>query len=270
VGHRTQGKLRIAILGNFTQNKGGGQLVHALNQLRADNVDFTIFGRVAKPYDEILAALKIPNLHIYGAYAPGSLPSIMLGYSMSMHFSIWPETYCISLSEAWHAGLVPIVSDIGALGERVTDGVNGFKLPVGEAGAIVALVRRLISDREMIESVRHNIHHKLSMGFDEHMQWLGELYRRLLPAETLATGVMTDSARRGNTVRDLDILLVDRAWTSLSPSARIAVDEQTTLSIAPEIGTLSRGYHFLRKHGIIKTSVRVVTFMIAGHKGKLK
>lgn len=270
VDHLKLGPLRIAIIGNFTQNKGGDQLVHALNQLRADDVEFTIFGRVAEPYDEIFDALKIPNVHVHGAYAPGTLSRIMVGYSMSMHFSLWPETYCISLSEAWNAGLVPIVSDIGALGERVDDGVNGFKLPVGEAGAIVALVRRLISDREMIEYARSNIHKKLGVEYAEHMHWLGKLYERLLPAQPFRSTTASTLVSRGNSIKDLDIRLVDQAWTSVSLAARITVDDKTQLSVTPEAGVPQRAYRFFRKHGIIKTLVRVVTLVSGKRMGEAK
>ena len=41
-------------------------------------------------------------------------------------FSIWPETYCHTLSESWSCG-VPVVSmDIGALGERIHANGGGF------------------------------------------------------------------------------------------------------------------------------------------------
>ena len=162
------------------------------------------------------------------------------------------------------------MSDIGALGERVTDGVNGFKLPVGEAGAIVALVRRLISDREMIEYARSNIHKKLGVEYAEHMHWLGKLYERLLPAQPFTPTAASALVSRGNSIKDLEILLVDQAWTSVSLAARITVDDKTQLSVTPEAGVLQRAYRYLRKHGIIKTLVRIVTLVSGKHMGEAK
>lgn len=42
--------------------------------------------------------------------------------------SIWPETYCHTLTEAWNCGIPVLTIDIGALGERVKANGGGFFL----------------------------------------------------------------------------------------------------------------------------------------------
>lgn len=252
------GPLRIAIVGNFTKNKGGDQFVHAFNQLREDDVEFTIIGKLSEPYGEILGVLKIPNVHVHGPYVPGTLPQILAGFSMSMHCSIWPETYCISLSEAWHAGLVPIVSDTGALGERVADGINGYKLPLGEAGAMIALVRRLVSDRAEVERVRTNIHAGLGVGHDEHMAWLAQHYRALLNADRMPVGREEGAERQGNTLKSLGVLVMDRAWAIPPRGTTLVVGESAQLVPAPEAGLLRKTYRYLRRNGFMRTARRAV------------
>ena len=37
---------------------------------------------------------------------PGSIDQRLMDFDVSLHLSIWPETYCLTLSEAWRAGLV--------------------------------------------------------------------------------------------------------------------------------------------------------------------
>ena len=44
--------------------------------------------------------------------------------------SIWPETWCFALSDAWAAGLKTAVFDIGAQAERVRATNNGWVLPL--------------------------------------------------------------------------------------------------------------------------------------------
>lgn len=51
----------------------------------------------------------------------------------------------IALSEAWSAGLIPIVTDLGAQSERVTDGVDGFKVPPHDPASIAICLRRIQS-----------------------------------------------------------------------------------------------------------------------------
>ncbi len=250
-----QGRLKIAVPGNFTRNKGGAELIHVLNQLRYDEVDISIVGPVQDDYQAILEVLKIPNLTLRGAYKPGTLKQILAGHDLSIHFSIWPETYCISLSEAWAAGLVPIVSDIGALGERVIDGVNGYTLPLCEAGAMVHLIRRLIADRSEVEAIRSRILAAVVPHHDEHMQWLAGLYRELLPARTFVR--RTQTSPRGNTIRDLGILLVEPNWVIPPRGASVAEGAGGLAPVLP-VGVARKAYRFYKKNGIRNTIVRIL------------
>jgi glycosyltransferase involved in cell wall biosynthesis len=45
--------------------------------------------------------------------------------------SVWPETWCYALGEAWQAGLDVVVFDIGATSERVRRTGRGWVLPLG-------------------------------------------------------------------------------------------------------------------------------------------
>ena len=41
-------------------------------------------------------------------------------------FSIWPETYCHTLTEGWASGVPILAVDIGAVGERIKVNGGGF------------------------------------------------------------------------------------------------------------------------------------------------
>jgi glycosyltransferase involved in cell wall biosynthesis len=45
--------------------------------------------------------------------------------------SIFPETWCLSLAEAWRAGLSVAAFDIGAPAERIRRTGRGILLPLG-------------------------------------------------------------------------------------------------------------------------------------------
>jgi len=249
------GRLRIAVPGNFTRNKGGNELIHAFNQLRDDEVEISIVGPVPEEYQTVLDVLKIPNLKQHGAYKPGTLKQILAGHDLSIHFSIWPETYCISLSEAWAAGLVPIVSNIGALGERVVHGVNGYSLPVSEPGTMVRLIRQLIADRTEMEAIRVRVKATIGPHHDDHMQWVRDLYAELLPSEAFLQ--RTQKATRGNTIRDLGILLVEPNWVIPPRAAHVADEGGGLLPVLP-VSALRKAYRFYKKNGVRNTIVRIL------------
>jgi glycosyltransferase involved in cell wall biosynthesis len=61
--------------------------------------------------------------------------------------SIWPETWCFALSDAWAAGLKTAVFDIGTQAERVRATDNGWVLPLalpagGINNTLIALAER--------------------------------------------------------------------------------------------------------------------------------
>jgi glycosyltransferase involved in cell wall biosynthesis len=76
------------------------------------------------------------GMTFHGAFRPEDLPRLCAGLDVAVIPSLFPETYCLVLSEMWQAGLPVAVADVGALGERVSDGVNGKKFPPGDAHAI--------------------------------------------------------------------------------------------------------------------------------------
>ncbi|MGH8076068.1 MAG: glycosyltransferase family protein, partial [Lysobacter sp.] len=222
------GKLKVAILGNFTRNKGADELIHAFNQMRHDPVEFTIFGAVAAPYGAILETLALPNVKVHGSYTAGTLGGMLQGYSLSLHYSVWPETYCITLSEAWQAGLVPVVSDIGALGERVIEGVNGFKLPNAEGGAVVELLRTLAHDRELIEHAREGITPDLYVDGDTHMTWLTDVYNELVVAKPVAQrAVPASQPNSDHSLAGFGVVLNHRSWSRSNRGPTVVIAAAT-------------------------------------------
>jgi len=248
-------KLRIAIPGNFAANKGGDPIVHAINQLRDDDVEFTIFGSVAPQYASIFEMLAVPNLSVYGEFSPGSLPQILKEFDLSLHFSLWPETYCISMSEAWSAGVIPIVADIGALGERVINGKNGFKLPVGEAGAIVALVRRLIKDRTELAQIKPFLKESVGVSLAEHMDWLLSLYQELMPSRPYAHGC---SHQAGANLKGAGVLLVERSWAIRPENVILAGGGASPLIATAAPSRLYRLRFYLKAYGVKRTISKVI------------
>lgn len=251
-------RLKVAILGNFTRNKGADEMIHAFNQLRYEPIEFTIFGPVAEPYNEILSALGLPNVQVHGSYKAGTLGHVLADYSLSLHYSIWPETYCITLSEAWQAGLVPVVSDIGALGERVIHGVNGFKVPNAQAGALVDLLRTLLYDNDQIEDVRKNVTPDLYVEVDEHARWLDGVYSELIQRMPRPVPIAAKSYSGSQcALSDLGVILNHSTWRRSSHGPTVT----TTTTLTPTVlmpSMAQRAWTYARTHGVFATFKRVL------------
>lgn len=147
--------LVCAAVGNFTYPKGGDALIHLFNHCRDTKaVQFIVMGRLDEPYPQIMDTVGLDHVEIIGSYNPADLPDMLSRVDVALLASVWPESYVLTLSECWAAGVVPIVSDIGALGERVTDGVDGLKVTPDSPGAIAEAIERLVHERGLLERLR--------------------------------------------------------------------------------------------------------------------
>lgn len=146
-------RLAVTILGNFTREKGGQLLIAMFFQLADLPIDFRILGRVDADLKQTLEVIQFKNVEVVGEFDQRTLPPLLVGQHVSLHFSIWPETYCISLDEARAAGLVPVVLGRGALGERVRDGVDGFVIDPDHPYDLMKLLKRLAIGIPLLEAM---------------------------------------------------------------------------------------------------------------------
>ncbi len=199
-------RLDVMVVGNFLRGKGADAVLKVIETADPKLFGFHIMGRVEPDYLAALERLGAGRqVTCHGSYAPGELPlprrHVADGEAaggdatggdsargaVALHLSIWPETWCISLSEVWQAGLIPIVTDIGALGERVSHGVNGFKVGVGDAAAVLDLLEVLRANPGLRDRLRANIGPHLWVDADAYVRKILASYRALAPKARLGT-----------------------------------------------------------------------------------
>lgn len=143
-------KLRVAVLGTVAPHKGLALLQHAVDELR-DEVDFVFLG--CGPKGEGFRGR--PNVRVVSEYLPENLFGLLVDARPDLGLvpSTVPETFSYTLSEFMHFGVAPLVTRMGSLASRVSDGVNGFVCEP-TAGSVVACLRQLATDRASIERIR--------------------------------------------------------------------------------------------------------------------
>ncbi|AFT84802.1 putative glucosylltransferase [Paraburkholderia phenoliruptrix BR3459a] len=207
---RSSRPLKVALLGNVTYQKGGDVICRALPLLQGAPVEFHVFGRVDGSYSHLRDRRAFPNVIVHGQYSADAPPPELLDCDVSIHVSVWPETYCLTLSEAWQLGLVPIVTDIGALGERVTHLVNGIKIAPNKEGQLVDAVRQLIDEPALLTAMRFRITKSLYMELTAHAAALATLYRGLLLVPRVQPAI--GEPVRQTSLADMGIVLQASTW----------------------------------------------------------
>jgi glycosyltransferase involved in cell wall biosynthesis len=113
-----KGYFNIAFIGNITPHKGS----NIAHDLIVDNTDtdirWHIFGGTN---DTKVSQLNRDDLNKYGSYDRNKLVDLLDKHNIHLIciLSIWPETYSYTLTESMIAGIPVLVSDLGALGDRV-------------------------------------------------------------------------------------------------------------------------------------------------------
>lgn len=157
---------RIAVIGAIGRHKGYSVLLNCAKSALKNGLplEFIVFG-----YTENDVALQsLENITLAGAYTAETLPGKLAnsGCQLAAFFSVWPETFVYTLSEAWRAGLYPVAFDIGALAERIRGAGYGALIPLSQDAKQI--------NRELIK-IAETLHQRKASRFT-----LGQDYPQVL------------------------------------------------------------------------------------------
>jgi GT2 family glycosyltransferase len=123
--------LRVAVVGAIGMEKGYQVLLACARdaQARALPLHFHLVGYT----EDDAPLLQTGVVDITGPFAGGEAAALLRasGAHIALLPSIWPETWCYALTDAWRAGLDTAVFDIGTPAERVRRTGRGWVLPLG-------------------------------------------------------------------------------------------------------------------------------------------
>lgn len=119
--------LRVAVIGGIGPHKGSTVILACAKDAleRGLPIRFVIVGTTDKTE---MGRLK--NVTITGPYHDNELGVTLDALRCHMAFfpSIWPETFCYTLSHAFNAGLFPVAFDLGAPADRIRNAGWGLVL----------------------------------------------------------------------------------------------------------------------------------------------
>jgi GT2 family glycosyltransferase/glycosyltransferase involved in cell wall biosynthesis len=125
------GPRRIITIGGIGPAKGFDVLRDCARDAAARDLPlaFIIAGSSAEDHE----LLETGRIFITGLAPELDLPAMLRRLDGDLAFlpSIWPETWCFALSEAWRAGLYSIMFDLGAPAARLAATGRGATIPLG-------------------------------------------------------------------------------------------------------------------------------------------
>lgn len=128
---RRQGRVRVALMGALGLHKGYRVLLQCARDAvrRRLNLEFVLIG-----FSENDRQLQeTGRVFVTGEYQDGEVPGLLGREQPDLIWlpSVWPETWCYTLSHALASGLPTVAFDIGAIAERMRQQGAGVLLPLG-------------------------------------------------------------------------------------------------------------------------------------------
>lgn len=173
IGERENGTLHVGIIGSMLKHKGQATIQSLIDLLRKYPVKFFHFGD---------GDLTGKNLIKLGRYNPDNIVELIRSKNIdvSLLLSTWPETFSYTLTESIAANVPPIVTNMGALAERVSTDKIGWLVDYKDIDEIRDLILHLSTRRDVIEKYKKRIMAvKLKTISEMHQEYV-ELYDSLL------------------------------------------------------------------------------------------
>lgn len=141
--------LQVAIIGAVSSIKGSNVVAALARDAQARHLPmhFTIIGHTSHVE---MSDGGMPNVTVTGEYKEEDIEGLLRQHQPHLVLipSVWPETYCYTLSIALRHGLFPVVFDLGAQARRVKALGFGHVAPLALAkdpAALNDLLRQLVS-----------------------------------------------------------------------------------------------------------------------------
>jgi glycosyltransferase involved in cell wall biosynthesis len=172
---RASDALRIGFVGTLAPHKGPDLLVRAFRALPRD-LDATLRvhggGGGYEDYAEGLRRLAVGNerIDLAGAFAKEDLGRVLGGMDVLVVPSRWYENAPGVIFEAFAAGLPVVATDLGGMSEFVRHGENGLLFPLGDAGALARMLRRLAEEPGLLRRLQEGVPPVKTVG-----EYAGEL-----------------------------------------------------------------------------------------------
>lgn len=133
--------LRVLVPGNISDSKGAALIESMVAIDGGENIEFHFLGKT-------ISRIKGIGIH-HGPYGRDEFDAKVreIAPHIGVVLSVWPETYCHTLTEMWACGLPVLGIDIGAVGDRIKATGGGWVVVPGTSPHEIL---------EMLKEIRSN------------------------------------------------------------------------------------------------------------------
>ena len=168
-------KLRVIVPGSVNRAKGAEILAELAKRLNGQ-VEFHVLGKLQKDYQD-------PELFLeHGEYDREDFVRRVaeIRPHVGAVLSIWPETYCHTLTELWAAGVPVVGFPLGAVGERLGATGAGWIAAAVTADAVIDVIESVFANPGELERKARRVERwQETEGRTLSTKWMGQQYYRI-------------------------------------------------------------------------------------------
>ncbi len=181
--------LHIGYVGGLSWQKGVHVLIKAVNQLPTEGVSLSIIGDTTAFPDyvtQLRQQAQHPGIKFVGRVPNNQLWSALVELDVVVIPTLWYETASLIVQEAFAAGVPVVASQIGALQERLENGVDGRFFPPGDSAELTKILRQFLIDHSQLKHLKDGIRPVFSI--QEHSQQIEATYAQIHHSVIMAGG----------------------------------------------------------------------------------
>jgi len=227
----TSRPVRFAFVGTMLPRKGAHVVIEAVKLLLDKRGEFVVHmhgGGLAASYKQRLDSLMAsePQLaecvQFKGGYFQQQLPDVLREIDVAIIPPVWEDNGPQTVMEALAAGVPVIGANIGGIPDFVHHGHNGFLFTAGNPTELASVMRTLIDDPSIIDTLKSAIREPISMA--RHARELQKIYaQKLVPAFAKRHDKRTARRRIERYANDaLELLDLKRRYAELEAQYRQA------------------------------------------------
>ncbi len=169
------GPVRILVPGNIDNAKGAERILALRKCDVLGRLEFHVLGMA-------IEGVNGPGIILHGSYGREEFAAraAAIDAHFGAIFSIWPETYCHTLTELWSVGLPVLGFDFGAVGERIRATEAGWILPHNDARTTLDAIIAIASDTDGYSEKVDNVERwQEGEGLSNDVQLMASQYKKL-------------------------------------------------------------------------------------------
>lgn len=169
-------KIKITMLGNFSNIKGGDEFLKICDKLSHERFEFYFLGRSS---DKEKIMMKEHGIIDKGEYKQNQLNTILKDYDLGCVLSIWEDNAPQVVMELLNNNIPVIGTRMGGIPDFINDGVNGFLYNPYSSEEFEQLIEKLNSlDKEKVEIMKSRVERTKTPA--EHYEELEKIYKKIL------------------------------------------------------------------------------------------